>query len=80
MRLISLKYYLFVLLVLYTSVKSFAQITITNKGTWIVNAKENILVLCPNHHLKFDKGRLQPEEYAKVKEQVDLIIAKYGER
>ena len=44
MKLRSFKYYLFVFLALYASIKSFAQVTITNKGTWIVNAKENIYI------------------------------------
>ena len=42
--------------------------------------KENILLLCPNHHDFFDKGRLTSKEFLLIKDRVRLAEKKYNFR
>ena len=40
--------------------------------------KDNILILCPNHHRCFDKGLLERSEFELIKEKVRTAEGKYN--
>jgi predicted transcriptional regulator len=55
-----------------------AHIKPKNEGGKLV--KENVLVLCPNDHRAFDKGKLTQDEFLKVKAKVRAAEKQYNHK